>query len=1745
MASTQKLTELPAIQYTGMDYDTVLAQIREIIQAHPNWKKNWTEFYNSEAGVMLTQLMAWICDNLGIRQDLIYNENFLATATSNKAKIRLLNQIEYLQKSASASIVPISIEFNNELEEDTYLSCYQENGITISKIVDSIHSFSGSDINGSQVNYEILPINVDGVIDYLRPIKLKAGSLIYDKDSDGNQLVALQGQTIYREFISEVSDGPVFELPENNIDLNSLIIFDITNNNLLHERVDSFTDYSVLNDENTIKYIIEKNDNAKWQIRYPSENFVTFNNSALKDRMYIAGNKIGVIYRICNGTDGNIAANYLSISDDINGESVTITNTFAGYNGRDEETLEEAVKSGPLSIVTMNRAVTITDFNRILKNCSLIKNCISFSPDNEPENFKSYFGRRINPQEIFSFAVLNKNINKCPASKLNYFPWVELNKESILNERYSFGDGEFNKIVKSDKNIYSNLYINDEREEFTGANYFNYKDYNNEDGGQWYFPHYNYKKYNESGKLEKDVVGRMFRNAKVLRTSNLIQDAISADLSNETDNFECKLHINQTGDKYLKNVDIDFIGNDGFSFTTKGNILVDNTVHAKYISTLTMGVSEALDCAKYKFIKFVLDDNLTVTVDLQVDRNTLADAVVKAGGIKVDPYSNYLYIDNEMPTNLDEKAAAFVASISGLSDTDKLTQTTDYINSATSAMFKRGIKQLINDAVVATASYDNQIALEGDTEEQEKMYNAAENSGELTYIDLGRQEKNSDDVKYCKINYEYEAVNGTPTYYTPEQFGKFYRIKINGDIYAVRLDRYTYEAAYDNFYNNSLLKEIAETSEASIYYDYFTYIGRGFKKTIDDEYYVNKALELDGGTPGTYSRFVEDIARINEYFNRELVSSFIVDPALNYTDIEGVHKTIYKRTNDEDEEENISCEFSLNQIATTLEYLFSIFNDKEKTIYKYVDGTWYDIKNPNDREKLGYTLPEEGFVLGGNIRARVVKRVNYIYNYAIPLDKAESTNKFDRYEYDLRFERIGNIDPKFDISSVSENEITKETEPARIDFGNDLHLETEDFIQSILGYRKSYIGQNVDYSNESNDVASIIGATNYNLIISSLKTGEASSLYFVQTVHDEDDELINYLGLKNEFPYSLLTDEEQIEEEDKTDETFDRATSEKSFGIKRVEMYVNGPSNDIEAFINAYDEDIKEVDPDYHFDPGMQEKVLINVGDFIFTDNDINCSTLDTVYLSYVKNRNNKELLLNRYENFYYSDVPETNERAKPAIVGIEGEVVKEVDGVYYIDDNKSDFGVKVSGEVVDTNNYYAIPDTEYDDLGIIKNNRVTLNCKNMDGYDLSSNGINSIYYGYGEITDRTRTLMREAADLQIPIMFTVDCKQELPIDTRLQDTGMEEIVSEIIANNPIKTVAQTTGTFLYTGIIRAIKSLDNDKFKESENVILKKSIGGNNQLIFSSLDKNNGKLVFYYPESFIKEIIGTDDDKIIAIGTNLLYRNLFGTNITNPDFYELYPKEEMANGVINSPSVVHVINEETGEYFYAPTQTNRLKFVYRGFVDTPNGRMSKFGDYYIIAVSETGFAEEGYKFYMVKTESSVFPDIPFYIHFVNDRTYEYKRTTGEYKTEEDKLKDYMRKYQILGTDLYCLKPYFKTFDILAKVNYDANYDLSIVKENVVKSLAKYKIENLETFDIGSTIYRSDIFKALVNTKGVESAEIEYFGYDATDMSTDQKFFLENDDNSDFCAINVLADTTDKHGLILSYEKVNNGTFKF
>ena len=219
--------------------------------------------------------------------------------------------------------------------------------------------------------------------------------------------------------------------------------------------------------------------------------------------------------------------------------------------------------------------------------------------------------------------------------------------------------------------------------------------------------------------------------------------------------------------------------------------------------------------------------------------------------------------------------------------------------------------------------------------------------------------------------------------------------------------------------------------------------------------------------------------------------------------------------------------------------------------------------------------------------------------------------------------------------------------------------------------------------------------------------------------------------------------------------------------------------------------------------------------------------------------------------------------------------------------------------------------------------------------------------------------------------------------------------------------------------------------------------------------------------------------------------------------------------------------------------QNHHLKFIYRTFVDEEKS-ISKYGDYYIEAENLYSGFNGGYNFFIKKTKRSEFPDRYFYLHFVNDRTYEPERNT-----EEDVIKNYIKKYQIIGTELNLLKPYFKTFDIVGTIRYNANYDISAIKYNVEKVLDAYRLSSVKDIEIGNNVYRSDIFKNILSVEGVETFDLKYFGYDVNDQDTypDQKYSLNITSDSDskagaeFYIVSVLANTSGKHGAIISYEK--------
>lgn len=1855
MASTQTLTELPVIQETGMDYTSVVSQIKEIIENNNNWSQNWTEFYNSEAGTLLIQLMAWICDNLAVRQDLIYNENYLATATSDDAKRRLLHQIGYSLRSKKAAIVKVALEFRNITENSIPLSNCRTKMDDFSSVKTSIFKFYGKDINGKSIPFEILKVNSDGVPDYIYSVHLKAGNNYYTKDKEGNELIAIQGNTVYKEFTSDTNDSPIFQL-EQDLDLDSIKVYDISNQNLMHIRVDNFTDLRVFNG-NIPCYVVEQNENGNYQIRYPSRNLV---NDGSTGGLFTAGNTICVFYRTCDGSDANIPTNYMYVTETVEDETnesldFTITNISSGYYGKDAEKLDSAVKDAPLSLVTANRAVTSEDFDRILKRNSLVLKTKTFTPENMPTAFEKYFGRKIMPQEAFSMLILNKQIDSIPDSKLNYFPWSETIKSSILNEKYLFGEVGLNKKIGYGSNKYNNCYIRDKNGNYDITSYY--------DGGQKYCDSYNY---------DNKYYSRMLKNALIFSTNNTFFDTISNELLSKSYVMKVKVHNSEEDVLYIDDI-TNIIGTKD-NLTTENNILVEDT-YASYTATRA---DNAIDCKKYKYLKFVLDDTFTITVDLhkdidvdvineiaeKTDKNPVSSKYTKDNAINFFEHY-YLYVTNDKVETSDNKEWERIAKelgVKGASEA-KVEKTgagwvsiKSYYNSSEAGELRRGIVELIRDAVKEileyTSEYDytkivDYITSENNEEQDVEPINviakqvyttgrANNKYNNIIKVVEGVKEYNKEvinefikdlcidiwnnrdtsfvkeinnytriykfDSKYYTIQFKEEEVVSTagsdkvikffrildtennndvfnikeeideeevtkqdvmynssfadksifidlgmqqdPTLdgedafvylEQPAESENYYRIKIGNDIYAIKINKETFNKMYNFYVSFSSNNNVGQ----DFIYDYFPYIGKG------NLYYgLGNIVPLNQMGDGEINAFLSN--KFDGPFSRRKIAES--EQFLDKNRIEYNGGEIVK--------------FNLRSIARMLEYAFSPLNTDKDVIYKYnsAEKKWDDLIEL----KLDETAVDEetneklGYVFGGYLRVREIKKSNYPENEVLDLKKIK--NLYDiGYENDIRFEFIdvdGSqenklVNGRLNISSVSENEISYQSASNPLDNVpiNDKH--TLDLIECLLGNRRQYSSERSDYADNIDKVVDYIGEKDYaRLTINSLKKGKQGSIYFIKTAKSEgESELIHYLGLTDGFIYDYGY--AAYKEEGYAN----RKRSRKAYGQRRLELITGNKDDDSASFevsegVNV--NDIKAVSKQDDIGIAIEQNNIasITIGDIIGTSSDVNYSDFGNIYISYLLSDTNR-LQIDKQNNFYYTDDVVLNERAKPPIIGIEGESVAYDSDYecYKIDETKSDFKVKLTIDEVDTNSYYNIVEDTYKELKVLPQKQTKIETNIINGYRFETDEYTNAY-GSGTVV-RLDSEEANAVQKQVPLIMSIDTlTDECPANG--VPFSYESYKNNVIAVNPGRT-CYTTGSYIYDQFTERVKNHTNQYLKNNCYAFVNKYYNTNDKLIFSSVVSNsNTNITFYYPDETAFTSDGRDlnitvptkeSERMLAV--KMFYKMLFGTNKTNKEFYTLYPKDEMLK--INDENIISYIDEGSGnensadrEYFYCPKPKYHLKFIYRTFIDSSKTE-SKFGDYYITCENNGnhGF-NDGYKFFINKTEGSVFPDKGFYLHFINDRTYEPNRNT-----EEDVLNEYMKKHQIIGTEFHVLKPYFKTFDIKGVVKYNANYSVSDIKPKVENALKeKYRISSVKDLDIGNSIYRSDIFKTILSLEGVDGFELEYFGYDYTNKVKypDQKYSLnvlnngESKIGPEFYIMSILATSNGKHGIMLEYE---------
>ena len=172
------------------------------------------------------------------------------------------------------------------------------------------------------------------------------------------------------------------------------------------------------------------------------------------DRRPTVGDKVRVFYRTGGGLDGNLVRDAINttqlltvtpIANPIRSIHIGFENLTEGQGGQDSETSDHAIVYAPLSIRTVEKAVTAEDYDIILNGNTNVITAKSFGAGNAPLDVFSKYGTNIQPTEVWSYVVpKTTGWKSVTASKYNDFYWMSLYLDNRFNEQYSFRPGTFN-----------------------------------------------------------------------------------------------------------------------------------------------------------------------------------------------------------------------------------------------------------------------------------------------------------------------------------------------------------------------------------------------------------------------------------------------------------------------------------------------------------------------------------------------------------------------------------------------------------------------------------------------------------------------------------------------------------------------------------------------------------------------------------------------------------------------------------------------------------------------------------------------------------------------------------------------------------------------------------------------------------------------------------------------------------------------------------------------------------------------------------------------------------------------------------------------------------------------------------------------------------------------------------------------------------------------------------------------------
>jgi len=489
---SRTLTPLPRTQFSGLQFDNIRDDIISLVTDNPDYNTKWDDFLSSDAGRMMIELFSYIADNVATRIDWVANENWISTATQKTSIMRILSILGYNFTLPYASNVQVSVTVpaagypGDSWPGRFYLTAPYSQGTTFNPFY-----LTAKDRKGVSRNYEAISYDT-----FNQKYDYKIGVLVGDTFATTTGIINFhEGKTYIDTFTASTDNGFSFTLNKFPVIQSSPRVYfaddvSLTETELL--QVSSFLDPlaqeetdPLTGDPRPLPYTLTVGADDSVTISFATSSLLPS-----PTRRPATGDKIRVFYRVGGGIDGNLITNSISttqlmtISPIVNPTNtrnvhVNFINLSEGAGGQDSETPEHAIIYAPLSIRTVEKAVTDEDYDILLNGNTNVITAKSYGAGNAPAGVFAKYGVNIGPTEVWNYITQRTaGWQGIQPSQYNDFYWMSFFLENRFNEIYSFRPGGFNSNTEvSNSSLLGRTKLTPDSINWDGTNIVNFRNY--------------------------------------------------------------------------------------------------------------------------------------------------------------------------------------------------------------------------------------------------------------------------------------------------------------------------------------------------------------------------------------------------------------------------------------------------------------------------------------------------------------------------------------------------------------------------------------------------------------------------------------------------------------------------------------------------------------------------------------------------------------------------------------------------------------------------------------------------------------------------------------------------------------------------------------------------------------------------------------------------------------------------------------------------------------------------------------------------------------------------------------------------------------------------------------------------------------------------------------------------------------------------------------------------------------------